>query len=130
MQPSTKTLLQTISQLQKVIEFYKYLRVQFDLPPEYNIIGGNGVPDTKTLASILVMSEREVHRIFKLSNTLKQIEIPVIKAKSRVMFKEDGRRFIDFLSCFNFGTSASVGLQKNLSLEKKSQVCTYHINDY
>ena len=125
LQSTTKILHQTISQLQKIVKFYQYLRVQFDLPPEYNTIAGNSVPNAKTLSSILLAPEKEISRILKLSDTVKEIQTPVVKVKTKVTFKDDGRRFYDFLSCFNIGTSASVGLKKDLSLEKRSQVCKY-----
>lgn len=118
-QPTTKTLYHTISQLKKVVEFYKYLRIQFDQPPKYNTVAGDRIPDAKLLSSILLTSEREINRILKLSNTVKEIELPEVKSKIRVSFKEDGRRLYDFLSCFQFGTAGTLGLKKDLSLEKK-----------
>lgn len=121
LQSTGKTLYQTICQLKKVVEFYKYLRIQFDQPPKYNTVAGDKIPDAKMLSSILFTFEREIVRILKLADTVKEIKQPEVRSKIKVSFKEDGRRFYDFLSCFQFGTAGIVNLKKELSLEKKCQ---------
>lgn len=121
LQSTAKNLYQIISQLKKVVEFYKYLLIQFDQPPKYNTIAGDRIPDAKMLSSILLTFEREINRILKLSNTVKEIKLPEIRSKTKVSFKEDGRRLYDFLSSFQFGTAGILCLKKDLSLEKKCQ---------
>ncbi|XP_051155116.1 rab3 GTPase-activating protein non-catalytic subunit [Leptopilina boulardi] len=121
LQSTAKNLYQIISQLKKVVEFYKYLLIQFDQPPKYNTVAGDRIPDAKMLSSILLTFEREINRILKLSNTVKEIKLPEIRSKTKVSFKEDGRRLYDFLSSFQFGTAGILCLKKDLSLEKKCQ---------
>lgn len=128
LEPDTKTLNQTISQLKKIIKFYKYIRAQFDKPPEYNTVASDVVPDGKQLSSILFTSEREVHRILKLSKTLNSLKTSNSKVQTRVTFKEDGRAFLDFLSCFEFGNSGSLGLQRGINRDKQCQICEFYFN--
>lgn len=126
MEPDTKTLNQIISQLKRIITFYKYIKAQFDKPPEYNTVASDLVPDGKQLSSILFTSEREVHRILKLSKTLDSLRYSNSKVQTKVTFKEDGRTFLDFLSCFEFGNSGSLGLQKETSYYTKCQICEFN----
>lgn len=124
-EPATKALSQTINQLRRAIKFYKYIRAQFDRPPEYNTVASDVLPDRKQLSSILFTSEREVHRILKLAKALSDLKELEIRPQTRVTFKEDGKTFLDFLSCFEFGTSSFLGLQKDISYDKKCQICKY-----
>ncbi|OXU28898.1 hypothetical protein TSAR_008176 [Trichomalopsis sarcophagae] len=121
-EPDTKTLNHTISQLKRIIKFYKYIRAQFDKPPEYYTVASDVVPDGKQLSSILFTCEREVHRILKLSKTLNSLSNSNSEIRTRVTFKEDGRTFLDFLSCFEFGNPGSLGLQKGISYDTKCQI--------
>ena len=122
MEPSSKALNLTISQLKRIVKFYKYIQAQYDQPPEYDTVALDDVPDGKQLSSILFTSEREVHRVLKLSKTLENLKTTSSKVSTRVKFKEDGRTFLDFVSCFEFGTPGFVGLQRDVTHEKKCQI--------
>ncbi|XP_015586731.1 rab3 GTPase-activating protein non-catalytic subunit isoform X2 [Cephus cinctus] len=122
LEPAAKSLYQMSTQLQRATEFYKFVRSQFDCPPEYDTIVSDKIPTAKELSSMLLTSEREVHRILKLSKTLTDFENANPRSQGRVTFKEDGRTFLDFLSCFEFGSSGPVMLHKDLTYEKKCQI--------
>lgn len=110
-------------QLQQIITFYIYIKSQLDIPPEYNIVTGDNVPSAKNLALILVTSEREVHRVIKLAKTLDSFKEANASAETKVKFKEDERMFFDFLSCFEFGSSRLIGLEKDLKEDKIYEIC-------
>lgn len=125
MDPTTKTLYQLTTQLQQIITFYKYIKAQFDIPSEYNTVTADNIPSAKNLSSILLTSEREVHRIIKLAKTLSNFKDASISVETKVRFKEDEKVFFDFLSCFEFGVSKSIGLRKDLKEEKIYEICKY-----
>lgn len=123
LEPAGKTLYHIAIQLQKAIEFYKYVKTQFDKPPEYNTIASSNIPDSKYLASVLMTSETEIYRILKLSNSLYEYEAS--KPQPRVQFKDDktdASLFIKFLSCFDFGVQNSIGLNRDTSNERKYEI--------
>ncbi|KAL7296960.1 hypothetical protein TKK_0009400 [Trichogramma kaykai] len=119
---ATKTMYHMVNQLKRAIKFYKYVRYQYDKPPEYSTVASDNVPDGKQLSSILFTSEREIHRILKLSKTINHLKNSHSKNESRVTFKEDGKTFLDFISCFDFGTPGSLGLHKDVSYDLKCQI--------
>ena len=108
-------------QLDRAILFYSYVRSQFDRPPEYNTVASEIIPDAKHLARILLTSEAEIERVFKLSKILDSFECSKPKT-SRVTFKDDGSMFLEYLSCLDFGVQASVGLRNRVSDETKYQI--------
>ncbi|XP_014218423.1 rab3 GTPase-activating protein regulatory subunit isoform X2 [Copidosoma floridanum] len=122
LEPETKALNLTLSQLKSVTKFYKYLRSQYDQPPEYNTVASDTVPDGKQLSSILFTSEREITRILKLSKKLENMKNASSKVQTKVKFKEVGRTFLDFLACFEFGSTGFLGLQKDTSHDKICQI--------
>lgn len=124
---TTKILNNTICQLKRAIQFYNYIRNQFDQPPEYNKIASDAVPDEKKLASVLCTSGREVRRVLKLAKTLENLRGPSSKMQSKVKFKDDGQTFLDFISCFDFGVPGFLGLQKDVSYDKKCRICNYFL---
>ncbi|XP_066592229.1 rab3 GTPase-activating protein non-catalytic subunit [Prorops nasuta] len=119
--PTSKTLYHLAAQVQHVVEFYKYIRMRFDTPPEYDTVTPNTDISEKNLATILLTSEREVHRILKLNKLLTNLEEP-LKYENKVRFMDDGRSFLDFLSCFEFGTSGLIKLQRGINREKRLQI--------
>lgn len=126
MESVAKTLYQTSTQLQRVIGFYQSVQCQFDKPPEYNTVVSDNLPSAKQLSGILLASEREIHRILKLSKTLSQFEKPKSRSQAKVVFKEDGRTFLDFLSCFEFGGSGNlIDIKKDVTEEKKQTICKF-----
>ena len=112
-----------VNQLKRAIIFYKYIRCQFDKPPEYFTVASDIVPDVNQLSSVLLTSEREIRRILKLSKTIANLKNCSIQAQTKVSFKEDEKTFLEYLSCFDFGTSSSLGLQKDITYEMKCQIC-------
>ncbi|XP_046609657.1 rab3 GTPase-activating protein non-catalytic subunit [Neodiprion virginianus] len=123
-EPAAKSLYQTSTRLQRVIAFYKSVYLQFNQPPEYNTIASDSLPSCKQLSGILLASEREIRRILKLSKTLSEFEKPKSKSQTKVLFKEDGSAFVDFLSCFEFGGSGDfIGIKKDVPEEKKHNIC-------
>ncbi|XP_015117604.1 rab3 GTPase-activating protein non-catalytic subunit [Diachasma alloeum] len=121
LEPARKTLYRISIQLQKAIEFYKYVRSLFDRPPEYNTVASSCIPDTKCLSKVLLTSEHEVDRILKLSQHLYEFE--PMKSQTRVTFKDDGELFLNFISSFDFGVQQnSIGLTPDLSEDKKYQI--------
>lgn len=108
-------------QLDRAIVFYKYVRSQFDRPPEYNTVASEIIPDARHLARLLLTSEMEVQRILALSKTLHNFESSKAKIR-RVAFKDDGSLFIEFLSCFDFGIQSSISLHKYATDERKYQI--------
>ncbi|XP_012253512.2 rab3 GTPase-activating protein non-catalytic subunit isoform X2 [Athalia rosae] len=124
LEPVAKTLYQTSMQLERIIAFYKSVHLQFDRPPEYNTVASNSLPSSKQLCGILLAPEREIHRILKLSKTLIEFESLKSRSHARVIFKEDGRTFLDFLSCFEFGGSGDlIDVKKDVADEKKYNIC-------
>lgn len=111
-------------QLQQIILFYKYIKSQLDIPPEYNIVTADNAPSPKCLSSILLTSEREVHRIIKLAKMINSFKDNV-SAETKVKFKEDEKMFFNFLSCFEFDTSRFIGLRKNLKKETMNDICKF-----
>lgn len=126
MKLTTKILNNTICQLKRAIKFYNYVKNQLDQPPEYNTVASDAVPDEKQLASMLYTSGREVCRVLKLAKSLESLRGSSLKLQSKVKFKEDGQTFLDFLSCFDFGVPGLLGLQKDVSYDKKCQICNYY----
>ncbi|EZA61233.1 Rab3 GTPase-activating protein non-catalytic subunit [Ooceraea biroi] len=122
LEPYAKMLHQMTIELQQIITFYKYIKSQLDIPPEYDIVTADNVPSAKNLASILLTSEREVHRVIKLAKTLDSFKEADASAETKVKFKEDGRVFFNFLSCFEFGSSRLIGLRKDLKEEKLYEI--------
>lgn len=121
MEPTTKTLYLLTTQLQQIINFYKHIKSQFDTP-EYNV----SIDDNNTsLPLTLLTTEQEVHRIFELFNKVNSYTCPDSSTECRVKFKEDGRIFLDFLSCFEFGTSGFIDIKKDIKPEKEHQICKY-----
>ncbi|KAH0948530.1 hypothetical protein HN011_009005 [Eciton burchellii] len=118
LEPYTKILQQMTMQLQQIITFYKYIKSRFDIPPEYDIVAADNVPSVKNLASILLTSEREIHRIIKVAKILNNFKNTNLSTETKVKFKEDEKVFFDFLSCFEFGSSRLIGLRKDLKEEK------------
>ncbi|XP_058803180.1 rab3 GTPase-activating protein non-catalytic subunit isoform X2 [Phymastichus coffea] len=118
----TKALSQTINQLKRAIKFFKYIKAQFDQPPEYYTVASDVVPDRKQLSSILFTSEREVLRILKLSKTLSDLRDTDPKTQTRVTFKEGDISFLDFLSSFEFGCSGFLALHKDIGYDRKCQI--------
>ncbi|XP_031839232.1 rab3 GTPase activating protein isoform X2 [Nomia melanderi] len=120
MEPTVKILHTLTTQLQQVIKFYKYSQSQPDTP-EGGHTNDDDLSDTE-LASVLLTSEREVHRIYKLFNTINNFKSTSSKGETKVKFKEDGKAFLNFLSCFEFGTPGLIDVKKNTKSEKKLQV--------
>lgn len=112
-----------LSQLKSVTRFYNYLRSQYDQPPEYNTVAADTLPDDKTLSLALFTSEREIQRILKLSKTLENLKNT---KQTKVTFKDEGKSFLDFLSCFRFGKSGFLGLQSEINLDKLCQICMFY----
>ncbi|XP_024223748.1 rab3 GTPase-activating protein non-catalytic subunit isoform X2 [Bombus impatiens] len=118
MEPTTKTLYLLTTQLQQIINFYKHIKSQFDTP-EYNV----SIDDNNTsLPLTLLTTEKEVHRIFELFNKVNSYTCSDSSTECRVKFKEDGRIFLDFLSCFEFGTSGFIDIKKDIKPEKEHQI--------
>ncbi|XP_076244895.1 rab3 GTPase activating protein isoform X2 [Calliopsis andreniformis] len=122
LEPTAKTLYSLVTQLQQMIQFYKHIRSQFDNATNHSFATTDDDLSSKELASILLTSEKEVHRIFKLSNVINSFKYTNVKTESKVKFKEDGRPFLDFLSCFEFGTSRLINTKKGIKTEKKHQI--------
>lgn len=120
-------LHQLTMQLQQIITFYKYVKAQLDIPPEYNIVTADNAPSSKHLSSILLTSEREVHRIIKLAKMINSFKDTNVSAETKVKFKEDEKIFFNFLSCFEFGSSKSIGLRKDLKEEKINDIGKLYI---
>jgi len=116
-------LQQMTMQLQQIITFYKYIKSRFDIPPEYDIVTADNVPSAKNLASMLLTSEREIHRIIKVAKMLNNLKNTNLSTETKVKFKEDEKVFFDFLSCFEFGSSRLIGLRKDLKEEKIYEIC-------
>ncbi|XP_071862105.1 rab3 GTPase activating protein isoform X1 [Bombus fervidus] len=118
MEPTTKTLYLLTTQLQQIINFYKHIKSQYDTP-EYNV----SIDDNNTsLPLTLLTTEKEVHRIFELFNKVNSYTCSDSNTECRVKFKEDGRIFLDFLSCFEFGTSGFIDIKKDIKPEKEHQI--------
>lgn len=120
MEPTTKMLYLLATQLQQIINFYKHIKSQSDTP-EHNA----SVDDNKSLASTLLTTEKEVHRIFELFNKVNSYTRSDSKTECKVKFVENGRIFLDFLSCFEFGTSGFIDIKKDLKAEKEHYICKY-----
>jgi len=123
LEPYTKTLQQMTMQLQQIITFYKYIKSQFDIPPEYDIVTADNMPSAKNLASVLLTSEREIHRVIKMAKMLDNFKDANVSTETRVKFREDEKVFFDFLSCFEFDSSKLIGLRKDLKEEKIYEIC-------
>lgn len=120
-------LHQLTMQLRQIITFYKYVKAQLDIPPEYNIVTADNAPSSKHLSLILLTSEREVHRIIKLAKMINSFKDTNVSTETKVKFKEDEKIFFNFLSCFEFGSSKSIGLRKDLKEEKINDICRLYI---
>ncbi|XP_076178627.1 rab3 GTPase activating protein isoform X3 [Ptiloglossa arizonensis] len=122
MEHTAKTLYFLTVQLQQVIKFYKHVRFHFNSLEDHSSITNNDELTSKDLALILLTSEREIHRIFKLSNTINSFTRTNFKMENEVQFKEDGKIFVDFLSCFELGTPGLIDIKQNLKMEKKLKI--------
>lgn len=122
MEAAAKTLYFLTTPLQQVIEFYKHIRAQFDCSKDHGLTTTDNDLSSRDLASILLTSEREVHRIFKLFDTINSFKCRDIKTESKVKFKENGRAFVAFLSCFEFGTPGLINIKKGVKSEKKHEI--------
>lgn len=126
MEPTTKTLYLLTTQLQQIITFYKYIESQFNTLENNTFIDyNNSNLNTRSLASTLLTSEREVHRIFELFNKINTYKNSVFNSECKVKFKEDGKIFSDFLSCFEFGTLGFIDVKKDIKKEKEDNICKY-----
>ncbi|XP_076280641.1 rab3 GTPase activating protein [Lasioglossum baleicum] len=122
MEPIEKTLEILTTQLQQVIKFYKHIQSQFDSIGDHNFTKDEDLSSTE-LASILLTSEMEVHRIYKLSDTVNNFKCSSSRGETKVKFKENGRIFLNFLSCFEYyGVPGLLNAKKNIKSEKKLQV--------
>ncbi|XP_043526557.1 rab3 GTPase-activating protein non-catalytic subunit isoform X1 [Frieseomelitta varia] len=117
MEPTTKILYLLATQLQQVINFYKHIKSQFDTP-EHNA----SINDDKSLTSTLLTTEKEVHRIFELFDKINSYTRSDSKTECKVKFVENGRIFLDFLSCFEFGTSGFIDIKKDIKAEKEHYI--------
>lgn len=123
MEPTTKTLYLLTTQLQQIITFYKYIESQFNtLENNTSIDYNNSNLNTRSLASTLLTSEREVHRFFELFNKINSYKNSVFNSECKVKFKEDGKIFSDFLSCFEFGTLGFIDVKKDIKIEKEDNI--------
>lgn len=121
---SAKMLCRLTMQLQRVIIFYKYVKSLFDLSPEYDITRVDNATGAKDLSLTLLTSEREVNRVIKLARTLNNVRDGDVLAETKVKFKDDDA-FFYFLSCFELGTSRSIGLRKDVNEESVREICKY-----
>ncbi|KZC10899.1 Rab3 GTPase-activating protein non-catalytic subunit [Dufourea novaeangliae] len=121
MEPTAKTLYLLTTQLQQVIKFYKHIQSQSDSPGNHSLSNDIDL-NSRELALILLTSEREVHRIYKLSDTINNFKSTNSKGETKVKFKEEGKIFLDFLSCFEFGTPGLINIRKSVKTDKKLQV--------
>lgn len=122
MEPTAKTLYLLTTQLQQMIKFYKRIKCQFDSIADHDFATTNDDLSSRDLALVLLTSEREVHRIFKFSDIINSFKCSNVKTESKVKFKDDGRTFLDFLSCFEFGASGLINIKKSIKTEKKHQI--------
>ncbi|KOC68340.1 Rab3 GTPase-activating protein non-catalytic subunit [Habropoda laboriosa] len=125
MEPTAKALYLLTTQLQQVIKFYKYIKTQFDASADNSssISDNDSYLSSKSLALSLLTSEREIHRVLDLFNKINSYQCSVFVTECKVKFKEDGKIFLDFLSCFEFGTPGFIDIKKDIKPEKK-----YHIS--
>jgi hypothetical protein len=118
-----KAFNRVLKQLSQVIKFYKYIKGQFDQPPEYATVASDEVPNEKQLSSVLFTSEKEIHRILKLSKTLASMKSSKSINQNRVTFKENGEMFLDFLSCFDFNSPGPLVLKQGVNFDQKCRIC-------
>ncbi|XP_078049758.1 rab3 GTPase activating protein isoform X1 [Augochlora pura] len=121
MEPAEKTLNLLTTQLQQVIKFYKHIQSHFDSLEDHSLTNNDDI-SSEELASILLTSEVEVHRIYQLSDIINNLKCSSPRRETKVKFKENERIFLNFLSCFEFGLSGLVNVKKNIKPEKKLQV--------
>lgn len=114
---SGKLLYHLSVQLQKAVEFYKFIRIQFDTPPQYNTVVADNILGPKELSEVLLTSERELIRILKQSKSMYQFK--PFKPLNKVTFVDDGSLFLDFLSFFDWESQNSLQLLKDLTQDKK-----------
>ncbi|XP_076636420.1 rab3 GTPase activating protein isoform X2 [Colletes latitarsis] len=122
MEYTTKTLYLLTIQLQQLIKFYKHISFHFVSSEDDSYPTNNDEFTSSDLASILLTSEREVRRIFKLSDTINYLKCTKLKMENKVKFKEDDKIFSDFLSCFELGTLGLIDIKKGLKTEKKLEI--------
>ncbi|CAL7946204.1 unnamed protein product [Xylocopa violacea] len=122
MEPTAKTLYLLTMQLQQIIQFYKHIKFQFDTLDSTPIDNDDSDLSRRNLASILLTSEREVNRIFELFNKVNDYKCSDFKTECKVKFKEDGNIFLDFLSCFELGTSGFIDIKKDIKPEKEQHI--------
>ncbi|OAD61467.1 Rab3 GTPase-activating protein non-catalytic subunit [Eufriesea mexicana] len=123
MEPTTKTLYLLTTQLQQIIKFYKHIKSQFDTAEDNTFINDdNNDLISKNLASILLTYEKEVLRIFELFKKINSYKCSDSETECKVKFKEDGNIFLDFLSCFEFGTPGLIDIKKDIKEEKENYI--------
>ncbi|KAG7206612.1 hypothetical protein KM043_000293 [Ampulex compressa] len=127
LEPAGKTLYQLATQLRKAIEFFKYVTTDKDETLE-TFVDVNQDTKEEGLSALLMISEKEVYRMLKLFATLKSIQFHRTKNVSKVKFKDDGRIFLLFLSCFDFGAQR-LSVQKDIPLDKKQQIANLIYED-
>ncbi|CAK9800120.1 Rab3 GTPase-activating protein non-catalytic subunit [Anthophora plagiata] len=124
MEPTAKTLYLLATQLQQVIQFYKQIKTQFDTSADSSssISDNDSDLNSKSLASSLLTSEKEVYRVLELFNKISSYECSDRTTECKVKFKEDERIFFDFLSCFELGTPGPIDIKKDIKPEKKYNI--------
>lgn len=125
LEPMAKILCQLTMQLQRLIIFYKYVESQLNNKlPECDVTILDKAMSTKNLSLTLLTSEREVNHVIKLAKTLSNFRNGDVSTETKVKFKNESA-FFDFLSCFELGTSKSIGLRKDVKEENVYEVCKY-----
>jgi len=124
LEPTAKMLCQLTMQLQRLIIFYKYVESQLNILPECDVTTLDNAMSTKNLSLTLLTSEREVNHVIKLAKTLSNFRNGDVSTVTKVKFKNESA-FFDFLSCFELGTSKSIGLRKDVKEENVYEICKY-----
>ncbi|KAI4480653.1 hypothetical protein M0804_010206 [Polistes exclamans] len=123
MDSAAKVVHKLIVQLQKIIAFYIFINSS-NLENTVKSVDSsdNEKSNTEILALTLLISEHEVDRILTLYKTINDIGNDNIRSESKVKFNDNERQFFNFLTCFDFGASDLLVLQKDIKLEKKYQI--------
>ncbi|XP_014614493.1 PREDICTED: rab3 GTPase-activating protein non-catalytic subunit [Polistes canadensis] len=123
MDSAAKVVHKLIVQLQKIIAFYIFINSS-NLENTVKSVDSsdNEKSNTEILALTLLISEHEVDRILTLYKTINDIGNDNIRSESKVKFNDNERQFFNFLTCFDFGVSDLLVLQKDIKLEKKYQI--------
>lgn len=126
MEPAAKIVYKLTMQLQKIITFYMFIiSSDFDNTVQSVESSDHENSNTEMLALTLLISEHEVDRILTLHKTIYNIEHDNVKSGCKVKFNDNERKFFNFLACFDFSVSNLTVLQKDITLEKKYQICEY-----